>query len=55
VLELWPAWSARGGAGQYPAGSGGDQYPVGGSGGSHVGGYPTVTDPPHGITGVGLV
>jgi hypothetical protein len=46
VLELWLGWPARGGGGQYP---------VVGSSGGHVGGCPTVENPPHGITGVGPV
>jgi hypothetical protein len=49
VLKLWPGWPAVGGGGQYPPKDGGCQYPPGGGGG-HIGGCPTVGDPPHGIT-----
>jgi hypothetical protein len=55
MLEHWPAWSARGGGGQYPPVGGGVQYPGGGGCGGHIRGWPTAGDPPHGIMGIGPI
>jgi hypothetical protein len=55
VLDLWPRWLARGGAGQYPTRGGGGHYLAGGGRGSHVKGCLAAGDPPQGIRGVGPV
>jgi hypothetical protein len=55
VLELWPGWPTGGGGGQYPPEGSGGQYIAGGGGSGHVGGYPAVGDPSHGITSVGPI